>query len=107
MRLMKMSSAVFDSHYDGERELLKLPPSCKFILYLLKQKGPMNRKRIIFETNMPDRTVGFAIRMLLKKGFIYKEDSNSVNKELLKEKHRRQKIDHRIANYNISSNHLA
>ena len=100
-------SAVFDSNYDNERELLKLPPSCKFILYLLKQKGPMNRKRIIFETNMPDRTVGFAIRMLLKKGFIVKEDANSANKELLREKRRRHKVDHRIASYNIASNFLA
>lgn len=97
----------YQNHFDNEREVLKLPPSCKFILYLLKQKGPMNRKRIIFETSMPDRTVGFAIRMLLKKGFIVKEDSNNANKELLKEKRRRHKVDHRIASYNIASNLLA
>ncbi|MDD1776537.1 MAG: hypothetical protein LUQ65_00075, partial [Candidatus Helarchaeota archaeon] len=113
LRLMKMAgtmktagSAVFDSNFDNDRELLKLPPSAKFILYLLKQKGPMNRKRIIFETNMPDRTVGFAIRMLLKKGFIIKEASNNANKELLREGRRRHKVDHRIASYNIASNLL-
>jgi predicted transcriptional regulator len=103
---MKMSGSevIYQNHFDNERELLKLPPSCKFILYLLKQKGPMNRKGIIFETNMPDRTVGFAIRMLLKKGFIHKEESNFANKTLLKERRRRHKIDHRIATYKIASN---
>ena len=103
---MSGSEVSYQNHFDNERDLLKLPPSCKFVLYLLKQKGPLNRKRIIFETNMPDRTVGFAIRMLLKKGFINKEDSNSANKELLKERRRRHKIDHRIASYNIASNLL-
>jgi len=100
---MSGSEVTYQNHLD-ERDFLKLPPSCKFVLYLLKQKGPMNRKVIIFETNMPDRTVGFAIRMLLKKGFIYKENSNIANKVLLKERRRRHKIDHRIATYNIASN---
>lgn len=97
---------VYEPLFNNEHEILKLGPSAKFILYLLKQKGPMNRKRIIFETMMPDRTVGFALRMLLQRNLIEKVDSLTDNKEFSQGRHKKHKIDHRITNYRIISSIL-
>ena len=93
-------SEVYHIPFYQQREIMKLPPSAKFILYLLKLKGPMNRKRIIQQTLMPDRTVGFALKLLLDKNLIYKEDpSESWKRTQGKRKRRRQ--DRRITNYNL------
>jgi predicted transcriptional regulator len=95
-------SEVYHSPFYEERKVMKLPPSAKFIMYLLKLKGPMNRKRIIRETLMPDRTVGFALKLLLEEGFIKKEDPAITRKRTSEGKRRRKKIDHRITNYALT-----
>ncbi len=92
----KVSSSFFQ-----KREIMKLPPSAKFILYLLKFRGAMNRKRIIQETMMPDRTVGFALKLLLEKNLIRKEDPSLSQKTLATGRRKRRKRDRRITNYNL------
>ncbi len=84
-----------------KREIMKLPPSAKFILYLLKLRGGLNRKRIIQETLMPDRTVGFALKLLLEKKLIKKEDQDASMKTLSGRRQRRRKRDRRITHYNL------
>ncbi|MHA1263862.1 MAG: hypothetical protein ACTSRS_01385 [Candidatus Helarchaeota archaeon] len=84
-----------------KREIMKLPPSAKFILYLLKFRGPLNRKRIIQETMMPDRTVGFALKMLLEKQLIKKEEPDYSPNKFSGGRRKRRKRDRRITNYNL------
>ncbi|TFG05530.1 MAG: hypothetical protein EU536_01445 [Promethearchaeota archaeon] len=84
---------------------MKLPPSAKFIVYLLKFKGSMNRKSIIQETMMPDRTVGFALKLLLEKSLIHKEQPD-FNQRRGSSGRRRRKRDRRITNYNLTNNLL-
>ena len=93
---------IYLSTFYQQRKIMKLPPSAKFIIYLLK-KGPMNRKRLIQETLMPDRTVGFALKLLLEEGFITKESSTFKTKKSSTEKSRRRRQDRRIINYNLVS----
>ncbi|MHA1462181.1 MAG: MarR family transcriptional regulator [Candidatus Heimdallarchaeota archaeon] len=50
--------------------LKTLPPSANFVFYVLDRKGPMARYRILDETNLPDRTLGYALDSLLKKGLV-------------------------------------
>ena len=89
--------------YD-QRKILELPPSAKFILYLLKLKGPMNRKWIIQETMMPDRTVGFALRLLLHEGLIERESYDDTRQRVAAQGRRRvRKQDRRITNYTLVS----
>ncbi|NVM55737.1 MAG: hypothetical protein HWN66_18705 [Candidatus Helarchaeota archaeon] len=100
-----IETTVYQLPFYKQREIMKLPPSAKFILFLLKLKGSMNRKRIIQETMMPDRTVGFALKLLLDKNLIEKERAGS-KKSLVYGKRRRRKQDRRIANYNLISTAL-
>ncbi|MHA1265488.1 MAG: hypothetical protein ACTSRS_09660 [Candidatus Helarchaeota archaeon] len=97
---------VYKLPFFQQREIMKLPPSAKFILYLLKHKGAMNRKRIIQETMMPDRTVGFALKLLLEKRIIQKEDPKYATNDLQTSsirRRKRRKQDRRITNYNLVS----
>ena len=92
----KISTSFFQ-----KRLIMKLPPSAKFIMYLLKFRGSMNRKRIIQETMMPDRTVGFALKLLLEKNLIRKEDPSLNPKPSTAGRRKRRKRDRRITNYNL------
>ncbi|MHA1649259.1 MAG: hypothetical protein ACTSYB_03615 [Candidatus Helarchaeota archaeon] len=94
-------SEIYQSPFFERRKIMKLPPSAKFILYLLKLKGPMNRKKIIQETLMPDRTVGFALKLLLEEGFIQKEDPDKIKATNMKSKRKRKKQDRRIIHYGL------
>jgi hypothetical protein len=90
--------------YYFKREISGLPPSAKFIIYLLKMKGVMNRKEIIQATLMPDRTVGFALKMLKEKSLIEITDPKTLNSGASQSRRkRRMKVDRRITNYNLSS----
>jgi len=66
------------SNYKEKKELISLAPSSKFILYLLKQRGPLNRKEILSRTLLPKRTVAYALKKLREKEFIvkYKDDND-------------------------------
>lgn len=60
------------SNYEERAELISLPPSSKFILYLIKQRGPLKEKEIINKTLLPKRTVAYALRKLQERNFIRK-----------------------------------
>ena len=89
--------------YLQRREINQLPPSAKFIVYLLKMKGTLNRKEIIQNTLMPDRTVGFALKLLKEKSLIEIVDPRSLlpNPSLRRKRH--AKPDRRITNYKLVS----
>ena len=50
--------------------LRTLPPSANFVFYVLDRHGPMPRRQLLDETNLPDRTLGFALESLLKRGLV-------------------------------------
>lgn len=60
------------STYEKKTELISLSPSSKFILYLIKQRGPLKEKEIIKKTLLPKRTVAYALRRLQERSFIRK-----------------------------------
>ena len=60
------------SSYERKKDLISLSPSSKFILYLIKQRGPLKEKQIIRKTLLPKRTVAYSLRKLQEKGFIRK-----------------------------------
>ena len=91
------------SPFYKRRIIMKLPPSTKFIIYLLRIKGPMNRKQIIRETMMPDRTVGYALKLLLENNLIQKEDPYVVIEGSSRRRGKTRKRDRRITNYNLVS----
>ena len=102
----KRTERNLGSHFYQKREIMRLPPSAKFIMYLLRMKGAMNRKRIIQETLMPDRTVGFALKLLLEKNLIKKEDRDGIMNPSSGQRRRRHKRDRRITKYNLISSIL-
>jgi DNA-binding MarR family transcriptional regulator len=60
------------STYEKKMELFSLSPSSKFILYIIKQRGPLKEKEIIKKTLLPKRTVAYALRRLQERSFIRK-----------------------------------
>ncbi|MFX1479693.1 MAG: MarR family transcriptional regulator [Promethearchaeota archaeon] len=60
------------SDYPNHQKLISLPPSCKFILYILKRIGPLTQKDIIKKSLLPKRTVVFSLKKLLEVNFIKK-----------------------------------
>ncbi|NHK31686.1 MAG: MarR family transcriptional regulator [Asgard group archaeon] len=52
--------------------LRTLPPSANFVFYVLDRLGPLPRHRLLDETKLPDRTLGYALETLLKKGLVIK-----------------------------------
>jgi hypothetical protein len=89
--------------YLQKREINQLPPSAKFIVYLLKMKGTLNRKEIIQNTMMPDRTVGFALKLLKEKRLIEIVDPRTLIANISQRRKRHIKPDRRITNYKLVS----
>lgn len=58
--------------YSSHKRLISLPPSSKFILYLLKRKGPLNQRQIIKKSLLPKRTVVYSLKKLTEEEFIRK-----------------------------------
>ena len=56
--------------------LYSLSPSSKFLLYLLKQIGPLSQIAIIKKTLLPKRTVVYALKKLQEKNFVKKTKDN-------------------------------
>ncbi|MHA1309491.1 MAG: MarR family transcriptional regulator [Candidatus Helarchaeota archaeon] len=77
------------------RNLYSLPPSAKFVLYILNLKGTISRKELINQTLLSSRTIGHALKILLENGLI--------RKERLVKKSRRDKIDKRIVKYCLNN----
>jgi DNA-binding MarR family transcriptional regulator len=65
------------ANYDEMNTLISLSPSNKFILYLLKQIGPLSPREILNKTLLHKRTVAYALKTLQEKKFIKKsKDTN-------------------------------
>ncbi|MHA2390712.1 MAG: MarR family transcriptional regulator [Promethearchaeota archaeon] len=58
--------------YSIHEKLLSLPPSSKFVLYLLKRVGPLTQKDIIKKTLLPKRTVVYSLKKLHEDNFVKK-----------------------------------
>ena len=66
------------SNYQERRNLISLSPSSKFILYILKQRGPLNQTEILKKTLLPKRTVAYSSTKLRENIFIkkYKDEKD-------------------------------
>jgi len=62
--------------YESRVRLNSLPPSSKFILYILKRTGPLNQRQIIKKSLLPKRTVVFSLKKLSEENFIRKYGDN-------------------------------
>lgn len=60
------------SNYEEKNSLYSLSPSSKFILYLLKQRGPLSQIEILKKTLLPKRTTAYALKKLQENNFIKK-----------------------------------
>ncbi len=69
---MIVEDKYFIGDYEQKTNLFSLSPSSKFILYLLKQRGPLRQQEIIEKTLLPKRTTAYALKKLQEKNFIKK-----------------------------------
>ena len=69
---MIVEDKYFVSNYQERMTLFSLSPSSKFILYILKQKGPLNQKAILKKTLLPKRTVAYSLKKLQLNNFVKK-----------------------------------
>ncbi|MEE9378008.1 MAG: helix-turn-helix domain-containing protein [Candidatus Lokiarchaeia archaeon] len=69
---MIVEDKYFVSTYEDKTNLYSLSPSSKFILYLLKQRGPLSQMDILKKTLLPKRTVAYALKKLQENNFIRK-----------------------------------
>jgi len=69
---MIVEDQYFIGDYEQKTNLFSLSPSSKFILYLLKQRGPLRQQEIIEKTLLPKRTIAYALKKLQEKNFIKK-----------------------------------
>jgi len=69
---MIVEDKYFIGEYEQKIDLFSLSPSSKFILYLLKQRGPLKQQEIIQKTLLPKRTTAYALKKLQEKNFIKK-----------------------------------
>ncbi|MBY8988787.1 MAG: MarR family transcriptional regulator [Candidatus Lokiarchaeota archaeon] len=69
---MIVEDTYFIANYEQKLDLFSLSPSSKFILYLLKQRGPLKQQAIIDKTLLPKRTTAYALKKLQEKNFIKK-----------------------------------
>ena len=63
--------------YQEQKDLFSLSPSSKFILYILKQRGPLNQKEILEKTLLPKRTVAYSLKKLQDRNFIKRYKDNN------------------------------
>ena len=69
---MIIEDKYFIADYEQKLDLFSLSPSSKFILYLLKQRGPLKQQEIIKKTLLPKRTAAYALKKLQERNFIKK-----------------------------------
>ncbi len=74
---MIVEDKYFVSTYEEKTNLYSLSPSSKFILYLLKQRGPLSQMDILKKTLLPKRTVAYALKKLQENNFIKKTKDNT------------------------------
>ncbi len=69
---MIVEDKYYVSSYEERMTLFSLSPSSKFILYILKQIGPLNQKAILKKTLLPKRTVAYSLKKLQLNNFVKK-----------------------------------
>jgi len=69
---MIVEDKYYVSSYEEKMNLFSLSPSSKFILYILKQKSPLNQKEILQKTLLPKRTVAYSLKKLQINNFVKK-----------------------------------
>lgn len=74
---MIVEDKYFVSNYEEMNNLYSLSPSSKFILYLLKQRGPLSQIDILKKSLLPKRTVAYALKKLQEINFIKKFKDNT------------------------------
>ena len=74
---MIVEDKYFVSTYEEKTILYSLSPSSKFILYLLKQRGPLSQIEILKKSLLPKRTVAYALKKLQENNFIKKSKDNT------------------------------
>ncbi len=70
---MIVEDKYFVSNYEEKQSLISLAPSSKFILYILKQRGPQSQSEILKKTLIPKRTVAYSLKKLQENHFIKKK----------------------------------
>lgn len=78
---MIVEDKYFVGEYEQKIDLFSLSPSSKFILYLLKQRGPLKQQEIIQKTLLPKRTTAYALKKLQEKNFI-KKSKDKIDKRV-------------------------
>lgn len=73
---MIVEDKYFVLNHEAKENLYSLSPSSKFILYLLKQRGPLSQIEILKKTLLPKRTVAYALKKLQEKNFVKKRKDN-------------------------------
>ena len=74
----------------------------KFILYILKHSGILSRKELIKKTLMPTRTVGFALKKLLKKKIIHKVNPREAEKRRFQDNYASERYDQRATFFELN-----
>lgn len=69
---MIVSNMYSIDDYIEKKKLLSLSPSSKFVLYVLKQRGPLKQKEILEKTLLPKRTLAYSLKKLQEDHFIKK-----------------------------------
>ncbi|MHA2280512.1 MAG: MarR family transcriptional regulator [Promethearchaeota archaeon] len=69
---MIVEDKYYVSTHEEKISLYSLSPSSKFILYLLKQRGPLTPMEILRKTLLPKRTIAYALKKLQENHFIQK-----------------------------------
>jgi DNA-binding MarR family transcriptional regulator len=60
------------SHKVVSTSLEGLPPSAKLVFKVLEYEGPLTTREILSKTQLPPRTVRYALNNLIKKGLVIK-----------------------------------
>jgi len=60
------------STYEKKAHLISLSPSSKFLLYVLKQNGPLKQKEMIEKTLLSKRTISYCLKRIQEEGFVKK-----------------------------------
>ena len=69
---MIVENKYVEPTYERKANLISLSPSSKFLLYVLKQNGPLKQKEIIRKTLLSKRTISYCLKRLQEEGFIKK-----------------------------------
>ena len=79
-----MSIFVEESSNATFQKVVDLPPSAKFLLYIMQSKGRMNRKALEMESLLPKRTVGSALTLLMRNSLIFKVPEEVIMQDAYK-----------------------